>query len=307
MLQSVKAKVNDMLELEFLLDSGAVASIISLQLIKQLGKEADIHPTNKTLKYAGGDIDILCGLIKLKLKFAADVEIVHTFCVTKNPATPLLLGIDFISGANVLPNPLEQTLTFKGEVEDYIIPTQENSGATIEAEMLDQVLVPVTLTTSKVNKKTKDISIGYDCEFPSGEVQMLWIKLNESTDTWEDDMVLQPKMEIFTKLGIYIVPTILKKEQEGETYCIMMVNMNQHEVTLKKDTTVGQLFQKAVIPEGTSTWTSVEKMLDYLTEEYISQHDEKHAIIPPSILNGPIFEPSKEELEAVGIALITTG
>lgn len=83
--------------------------------------------------------------------------------------------------------------------------------------------------------------------------------------------------------------------------------MSQKNVTMEKDTIIGQLFNAMVIPDEVPIWRSVDKLLDFLTNEYIHQHEENHTIVPPSILNGPIFEPSKEELEAVGIALITQG
>lgn len=53
-----------MQNLDFLIDGGTVVSLIHLDAIKHLGKEADIHPTNKTLRYGGGNVEIPVGVVK---------------------------------------------------------------------------------------------------------------------------------------------------------------------------------------------------------------------------------------------------
>lgn len=62
-LQSVLVKVADIDNLELLLEGGTVVSVINLHVVKHLGKEADMSPTNKTLRYGGGEIDIPVGVI----------------------------------------------------------------------------------------------------------------------------------------------------------------------------------------------------------------------------------------------------
>lgn len=66
-LQMIAVKVEDQLNLDFLLDGGAVVSVLQLHLIRQLGKEQDIQPTNKTLRYGGGVLYIPVGVVDLKL------------------------------------------------------------------------------------------------------------------------------------------------------------------------------------------------------------------------------------------------
>lgn len=68
-----------------------MVSVINLHVVKHLGKEADMSPTNKTLRYGGGEIDIPVGVIKLKIQFSEEITVHHVFCVTKNPNTPMLL------------------------------------------------------------------------------------------------------------------------------------------------------------------------------------------------------------------------
>jgi hypothetical protein len=89
-LQAVLVLVEEM-QLEFLIDGGAVVSVIPLRIVERLGKRAEIEPTNKTLKFGDGKVEVPVGLVKLWLKFSKDVKIRHTFCVTKNISTPLML------------------------------------------------------------------------------------------------------------------------------------------------------------------------------------------------------------------------
>lgn len=118
--------------MDFLIDGGAVVSVVPLHIVKYLGKEEDSHPTNKTLRYGGGKIDIPVAVIKLKLKFSEEVVILHTFCVTKNPSTPLILGMDFLLSTNSIQDPHLCTLTFRtiedGKPKLYVIYTQEGDG-----------------------------------------------------------------------------------------------------------------------------------------------------------------------------------
>lgn len=236
MLQSAVVMLDNNSELEFLLDGGAVASIISLHAVKKLGKESDIHPTNKSLKFAVGDIDIPCGVVKLRLRFSEDIVITHTFCVTDNIHTPLILGMDFMYGANALANPLKQTLTFYRDNQEYVVNTNANSGVVNSDNALDPMIIPVSMTRNKVNKNVSDITIGYECYFTPGDAQLLWVKLNESTYSWNEDKALQHSSILFSKLGLYLVPTVFKKEKGDDPHCIILVNMMQKIITLKKDT-----------------------------------------------------------------------
>lgn len=209
-LQSVMACVGDTLNVEFLLDGGAVVSEIPIHVVRQLGKEEDMEPTNKTLRFGGDEIDIPIGTIKLKLKFSEQVVIYQSFCVTTNPNTPIILGIDFLLNTNSYQDPLMKTLTFRkydgNEVETFEVETQDGEGmntpVSIEEE---QVVLPVLVTTSKKNGLTKDISIAYDWSFTPGDVQLLWINLQGEPDSWTGDMVLQPASRLFSSLGLYIV------------------------------------------------------------------------------------------------------
>jgi hypothetical protein len=79
-LQTVSVLVENKPSFQFLIDGGAVVSVIPSHIIKMLGKEQNITQTNKTLRFGGGEIDLPLGLIKLKLVFTKDIEVTHTFC-----------------------------------------------------------------------------------------------------------------------------------------------------------------------------------------------------------------------------------
>lgn len=64
------------------------------------------------------------------------------------------------------------------------------------------------------------------------------------------------------------------------------------------------MFNKSVVPEGVECIKSVDKIMDVLTEMYINYHDSEETIISPSFLDGPIFEPTKEELAAAGVSFV---
>jgi hypothetical protein len=117
-LQTTSVLVEDKQSFQFLIDGGAVVSVIPSHIIKMLGKENDITKTNKTLRFGGGEIDIPLGLIKLKLVFMKDIEVTHTFCVTGNPRTPILLGADFLRATNSVADITNDTLTFRTTLED---------------------------------------------------------------------------------------------------------------------------------------------------------------------------------------------
>lgn len=306
LLQSVKVNVNDKIDIDFLIDGGAVASIIPLHLVKTLGKLTDIHPTNKTLKYAGGDVDILRGIIKLNLKFDNEVDIVHTFCVTENPSTPLILGMDFLLGTNSLADPHKQILTFFHEDGDVEVPTRANANITFDLEDPEALVIPVSITRNKNNKQVQDITIEYECDFTPGDVQLLWLKLDDTTIPWTEDMIIQPAVTLFSKLGLYLVPSVLKKDNEGKPHGVIIVNMTQKNVILNKETLLGQLFTRSSVPKGVEFVTSMDKIMDRVTELYIDFHDKEETITAPSFIEGPIFEPTIEEFKAAGIAFVAS-
>lgn len=315
-LQVVKVMVADHTERNFLLDGGAVVSVIPLHVVKQLQKESDIIPTNKTLRYGGGQIDVLAGVVKLKLQFAENITVYHMFCVTRNPSTPLLIGMDFIYASKAIQDPVKKTLTFRTDdpEKEYKVDTFDGDGYDDNVYELvdggireDQVIIPVSVTNSTGGVDSQDITIGYDWTFEPGEAQLLWIKLEGAINQWETDMVMQPSTTLFTKMGLYLVPTILKKVENTDPFCVIVVNMTQRPVSLKKGAELGQLFKRSVVPTGLKVIKSIDEIMDVVTELYINHQDHDSIIKGPSVLEGPIFESTAADLEALGITHINSG
>lgn len=301
-LQSVVAKVNDTQDLEFLIDPGAVVSIVGLHTVRRLNKENDIHPTEKTLRYGGGTIDVPVGIVKLKLRFSDEVVIVHTFCVTKNPNTPSLLGMDFMLAAYAIQDPHLGKLTFRSRDLDlsYSVDTQNGEGDQVEQDV--PTIVPVAVTTNKNNQDLKDITVDQYWEFEPGDAQLLWLQLNDNSNNWKESKVLQAAGELFSKTGLYVVPTILEKKLDNDPYfCILVCNMSQKKTSIKHGAVLGHLVDRSNVPKGVAVIQSISAIMDIIAEMYITHHDDEESISAPSILMGPIFEPTKAELSEHGI------
>lgn len=95
---------------------------------------------------------------------------------------------------------------------------------------------------------------------------------------------------------------VVDKDRKGPL-CLMMVNMTQKVVLLKKGTNLGQLYDKCTVPIGIQVIKSVEEMMDIVTEFYINHHDEDNQIALPNLREIPIFQPSNQELTKLGITI----
>ncbi|KAG1135883.1 hypothetical protein G6F37_012429 [Rhizopus arrhizus] len=221
-----------------------------------------------------------------------DVEVRHTFCVTKNISTPLILGMDFLMSTNALPDPLYQRITFRNKEDNgdnYDIPTHSGDGLyrSIPNSMggLDlegDLVIPLSVSKSKENGTLKTIKLEKECSFDPGASQLLWLGLKEEMKDWEVDTVLQPAPALFSKHGIYLVPTLFTHGVE-EQYCAIM------------------LYAYSSVPVEVDIIESIDEVCEVLSNKYINYHDEDEAIAPPTFLEGPIFKPTKAYLQAVGM------
>lgn len=100
-------------QLEFLIDGGAIVSVITLEVIEKLGIKNLVEPTNRTLRFGDGGVEAAVGVVSLTMMLSEEIEVKHSFCVTKNPKTPLILGIDFIQGTNGVADSNNNTFSLK--------------------------------------------------------------------------------------------------------------------------------------------------------------------------------------------------
>lgn len=120
--------------------------------------------------------------------------------------------------------------------------------------------------------------------------------MTDKTEEWTENMALQPATRLFIKLGLFLVRTILDNNRVDYYHCVIIVNLTQKNVSLKKETIIGQLFKGSVISPGVDFIQSIDEIIDINTEIYNNHHDGDETINPPTFLEGPIFEPTEEEL-----------
>ncbi|KAI8340959.1 hypothetical protein BD560DRAFT_428093 [Blakeslea trispora] len=155
-LQLIAGIVEENHTQEFSVDGGAVISIVPLHLVKRWKQEDKITPTNKTLKYGGGEIDIPVGVLKLKVQVHDDLLVIHTFCVTNNPNTPAILGLDFMLATNALIDPRNNFVIFHQEKGREIVANTfsgEDQRAGLQGALEDDRLVmPVSVKKNEQNE-----------------------------------------------------------------------------------------------------------------------------------------------------------
>lgn len=114
-----------------MIDSDAMISIIPMEIIRELklmDKLVPIKPIN--LSFAGRKVDSACYVLKdLSLLFSTGLEVLHSMVVVDFPNFPLILGNDFMVGANATLDPQRNELVF-------CIPDPDNS-----EEIINQVII----------------------------------------------------------------------------------------------------------------------------------------------------------------------
>lgn len=310
-LQSMLCVVGEM-QLEFLVDGGAIVSVVPLEVIEQLGLKSTIEPTNRTLRFGDGEVEAAVGVIKLTMLLSEQVEVTHSFCVTKNVKTPLILGIDFIQGTNGVADSNNNNFRIYAHGQVYDIPTHEGNGVSSEVlfpkggevEEDDRLVIPITVTNSD-NRRLKNVKIQYEYSMEPGDSHLLWIAMGEESRMWSSDMVLQPDEKLYNKLQLYMVPSLMKQGGEG-LYCLVVMNQGKKKVTLKKGTLIGKLYGKDSVPKEVEIVKDVDEIISIVQDKYINQendHGVEEEILAPSLIMGPIFEPTYEVLQAKGIKL----
>lgn len=134
-----------------------------------------------------------------------------------------------------------------------------------------------------------------------GASHLLWLSIGQESKIWEEDMVLQPEEKLYTKLGLYMVPSLLSKEGQGP-YCMVVKNHSKSRVTLNKGTVIDKLYSKGSIPKEVELIKDVNEMISVVHDKYLVQANaEGEEVLAPSLIVGPIFVPTYDKLEEAGI------
>ena len=297
-LQSIMALVDD-ITLEFLIDGGAVVSIISWQTIRKLNREKEVIPSSRTIRFGDGKVESPVGSITLTVVFSEDISVRHQFLVVKNHHTPLILGNDFLIHTNALADPVEKTLTFRSkehgkpvkQPEHHVVNTHCGfGGQPMELAGMgreDDLVVPVTVTKEE-ESSSSIVRVQDSWDFGPGDIQLIWLGLQEEASDWKEDQVLEPSGSLFKK-SLIMLPTKLTK---SEPHCVIVLNTADEKITLERGDSMGRLSSANAIPAEVEYLTTLEAIMEHMTEIY-AYPDIKRM---PTLIQGPIFKPSKTML-----------
>lgn len=102
-----------------------------------------------------------------------------------------------------------------------------------------------------------------------------------------------------------MLPTIFKKNDNNDPQCVILLNVCKDKVvTLKVGTVLGQLFETDVLTPQVEVFESVELLMTFLTNMYTDHHDGDQSPPPASIMVGPVFNPTEEELQTLQLNCI---
>ncbi|KAG1322051.1 hypothetical protein G6F62_010467 [Rhizopus arrhizus] len=286
-----------------------MVSMIPYYLVKKLGFVQSVFPTTKVIRYGDGVVETPVGLVKLHLVFSENVEVTHTFCVTKNSKTPLILGMDFLSLTKAIADQVNKVLIFRDDEGQTLfeVPTHDGDGvaeeyksyakSTDELEGKESMVLPVAVSQTPMNKKIKEIALEYEWSFSPGDSSLLLLGLKDEASGWNEDKVLQPETSLWSKLGLYAMPTIFAKESGG-VYGLVILNASNKNVSIQKGTVLGKLYSAKSIPVEVEVLVSLEEVVQFLTDVYVDS-DGLNKENGPTIIEGPIFKPSKNEIRSL--------
>ncbi|CEP07091.1 hypothetical protein [Parasitella parasitica] len=269
-LQSVVVMLEDAAH-EFLVDGGAMVSLISYQVVKDLGRTQDIHPTSTVIKYGDGVPQAPMGVIKLKLTFSAEVVVIHTFYATEDALTTYEIPTHY--GDGLLSN----------------VPSYLPEGAIPEEPT--PLVLPVQVYPDPKNDKLLEVKLEYDWTLNADDALLLVLGIQAYAKHWREDKVLQPNADLWTRQGIYCLPIVLPHEGGDEGCSIILANLLGLAQTVKAGTILGKLYSARSIPIEVERIKTLSEVLELITDLSINVPS-----IPPSMFVGPVYEPDYREL-----------
>ncbi|CEP17051.1 hypothetical protein [Parasitella parasitica] len=307
-LQSVIAMVQGV-PLEFLIDGGAMISLIPMQVVKDLKLVDAIMPTSKIVRYGDGVAETPVGLIKLTLVLSEAVEITHTFCITKSAKTPLIIGMDFLKLANCLPDQRRQVLLFRDDQDEvcYKVVTHEGVGLLqdykhyipegVEPEESEPLVLPVRVGQDVKNPNLLELRSEYDWTFKPGDTSLLMLDLKTNAAIWTESKVLQPERALWLDRGLYVLPTVLFNSIH-DTWAVIMMNGLKEASTIKAGTLLGRLYSiQSSVPVEVEVIQQLEEVVEYLTGIFVNLPIHETRTQAPSMFEGPVYHPIVQEIQ----------
>lgn len=189
---------------EALLDTGAMISLMPLSLVKDLGWQAKMRPTTLSLSFAGRSEERAAGmLMDVSLVFSEELEAFANFAVCEQDDTPLILGYDFLAGANAAVDLLNKELIFsitddqtQDIVNQVVVETHDGNGIYVRSRKQE---TKEGNSTSDVTMKIMNVRTELKGAAADGELLATLI----------DDLVLDP---------LEVTEVQLKLPSEG-TFC----------------------------------------------------------------------------------------
>lgn len=295
-LQAVCVAIEDHI-LNFLIDGGAMISLIPLQVVKDINKVRDIQPTDTLIRFGDGMAEMPVGVVKLLLTLSKDVEIWHHFCVTKTSKTPLILGMDFLKHSGCRPDIKNQLLEFTTEEGlIYQVETHDgdgllNPGPTPPgaiAEVEEPLVIPVLVIPNSINDHVLDVKLDVEWTLNPAETTVMELHTEGQSKDWTTDKMLQPAAALWTQ-GVFLMPSLLARDEgRHRKHVALLMNTGNSVITLPKGSLLGKLYGVASVPAEVERIKDFEEVMAYLTGVYANVEIYEDG---PSIFEGPVYFP----------------
>jgi hypothetical protein len=124
----VKGTINQIQSVKCLIDCGATNNFIAMKLIKQLGLESQIKPSNRLVRGYDGAIKPAAGTITLSFQLGEKGEIEQRKFLITDLSDDIILGMSWFTEINPLINWIKRTIKIKQKqsTEEYILPEIES-------------------------------------------------------------------------------------------------------------------------------------------------------------------------------------
>ena len=241
------------LKTQALIDTGAAASFISMQILKKIPVEymIDKSLTNNTrpiFKTVSGDVVRAKGFYEVKLKFDNEHKLSHCFYVIDRLDEGCILGIDFLTKHSMTINARERSISYKRneQIETLTIPTIPLYGIKVEPDnrfnLPDVPIEYLAKTRALLNANTKlfaekmsELGMATAIKHNINTGNTLPIKLSHRRTPEALKMIVKSHIEEMEAHNIirestspYAAPVVMVPKKKGELrFCIDYRQLNK--------------------------------------------------------------------------------